>query len=64
MIVFKQTNVDLKGDNMAKKVVLSCEQCGSRNYTVPTSKEGTSERLELKKFCSHCKAHTVHKQTL
>ncbi|MBW9235330.1 MULTISPECIES: 50S ribosomal protein L33 [Paenisporosarcina] len=49
---------------MANKVVLSCVQCGSRNYTVPASKEGSSERLELKKYCSHCKAHTVHKQTL
>ncbi|MGE6489600.1 50S ribosomal protein L33 [Paenisporosarcina sp. NPDC076898] len=64
MIVFKKTNADLKGDKMANKVVLSCVQCGSRNYTVPASKEGSSERLELKKYCSHCKAHTVHKQTL
>lgn len=49
---------------MSKKIVLSCTQCGSRNYTLPTSKEGSSERLELKKYCSHCKAHTLHKQTL
>jgi large subunit ribosomal protein L33 len=54
----------LKGNLMAKKVFLSCVQCGSRTYTVPTSKEGFSERLELKKFCTHCKAHMVHKQTL
>jgi len=60
----KKTNAYFKGDKMAKKVVLSCTQCGSRNYTVPTSKEGSGERLELNKFCSHCKAHTLHKQTL
>ena len=49
---------------MSKKIVLSCTQCGSRNYTLPTSKESSAERLELKKYCSHCKAHTLHKQTL
>ncbi|MBD8033570.1 MULTISPECIES: 50S ribosomal protein L33 [Solibacillus] len=48
---------------MAKKVVLSCEKCGSRNYSVP-KKDGATERLELKKFCSHCNEHTTHKQTL
>ncbi|WP_332649133.1 50S ribosomal protein L33 [Lysinibacillus sp. 54212] len=48
---------------MAKKVVLSCEKCGSRNYTVP-AKSGATVRLELKKFCSHCNEHTMHKQTL
>lgn len=48
---------------MAKKVVLSCEKCGSRNYSVPM-KQGNTERLELKKFCSNCNEHTMHKQTL
>lgn len=48
---------------MAKKVALSCEKCGSRNYSLP-AKTGGTERLELKKFCSHCNEHTTHKQTL
>lgn len=33
---------------MTKKIVLSCMQCGNRNYTVPTSKESTSIRIERK----------------
>ncbi|MFB7157542.1 50S ribosomal protein L33 [Lysinibacillus sp. NPDC056232] len=52
-----------KGDYVAKKVVLNCEKCGSRNYTFPAKADSTV-RLELKKFCSHCNEHTVHKQTL
>lgn len=52
-----------KGDNMPKKIVLSCVQCGNRNYTVPTSKENVI-RMERKKYCTHCNAHTLHKQTL
>ncbi|MBD8027237.1 50S ribosomal protein L33 [Ureibacillus sp. 179-F W5.1 NHS] len=47
---------------MAKKIVLCCEKCSSRNYSVP-ERVGSTERLELKKFCSHCNEHTVHKQT-
>ncbi|RTQ96555.1 50S ribosomal protein L33 [Lysinibacillus telephonicus] len=47
---------------MAKKIVLCCEKCGSRNYSF-NEKEGSTKRLELKKFCSHCNEHTVHKQT-
>lgn len=47
---------------MTNKVILSCEKCGSRNYTYP-EKEGSTKRLELKKFCSYCNEHTMHKQT-
>ena len=47
---------------MAKKMVLCCEECGSRNYSYP-EKEGSTTRLELKKYCPHCNQHTLHKQT-
>lgn len=49
---------------MVKKTVLSCVQCGNRNYTVPTSKENVEIRVERKKYCAHCNMHTLHKQTL
>ncbi|WP_277583956.1 50S ribosomal protein L33 [Psychrobacillus antarcticus] len=48
---------------MAKKTVLSCVQCGNRNYTIPASKE-SEIRIERKKYCSYCNAHTLHKQTV
>ncbi|MEJ9279716.1 50S ribosomal protein L33 [Ureibacillus thermosphaericus] len=46
---------------MAKKIVLSCEKCGSRNYTYP--EKDSSTRLQLKKYCQRCNRHTLHKQT-
>ena len=49
--------------NMNKKVTLACVDCGSRNYTTTSNKETQTERLELKKYCSNCGAHTVHKET-
>ncbi|MFS0576101.1 50S ribosomal protein L33 [Sporosarcina sp. 179-K 3D1 HS] len=46
-----------------KKISLCCDQCGSRNYSVPAQKNRPTERLTIKKFCKHCNQHTVHKQT-
>ncbi|OCA81037.1 50S ribosomal protein L33 [Bacillus sp. FJAT-27225] len=48
---------------MAKKAVLACSVCGSRNYSVSASSKVKTERLELKKFCKTCNASTVHKET-
>ncbi|QPC48021.1 50S ribosomal protein L33 [Mangrovibacillus cuniculi] len=48
---------------MAVKRVLACEQCGSRNYSVPAPSSGTTERLQMKKFCKRCNAHTLHRET-
>ncbi|MBF7019527.1 50S ribosomal protein L33 [Staphylococcus sp. 18_1_E_LY] len=45
-----------------KKVPLSCEECGNRNYNVPKQNDSTI-RLTLKKYCPTCNAHTVHKES-
>ncbi|WP_416235953.1 50S ribosomal protein L33 [Psychrobacillus psychrodurans] len=60
----KKTYTPKKGDIMVKKIVLSCVQCGNRNYTVSVSKENVTIRIERKKYCAHCNVHTLHKQTL
>lgn len=44
------------------KLSLACANCGTRNYTTVKSKQST-ERLELKKYCQRCDAHTPHKET-
>ncbi|HJF30318.1 MAG TPA: 50S ribosomal protein L33 [Sporosarcina psychrophila] len=48
---------------MSKKIILSCDTCGSRNYSVPARKDKPTERLSIKKFCRHCNAHLLHRQT-
>ncbi|WP_082732008.1 50S ribosomal protein L33 [Sporosarcina sp. HYO08] len=48
---------------MSTKIILSCETCGSRNYSVPARGKQQTERLILKKYCKHCNKQTVHKQT-
>ena len=44
-------------------ITLECTVCKNRNYSTSKNKKKTTERLELKKFCSNCKAQTVHKET-
>ena len=43
-------------------ITFECTKCKNRNYTSTKNKKNTTERLELKKFCNHCRAHTPHKE--
>ena len=53
-------------------VILECTECrfnlnkrstGVYRYLVSKNKKNTPEKLELKKFCTHCNKHTVHKES-
>jgi large subunit ribosomal protein L33 len=41
---------------------LQCGQCKRRNYSTTKNRKRTTDKLELKKFCRFCRAHTVHKE--
>ena len=44
-------------------ITLECTECKRRNYTTTKNKRNTTERIELKKYCSFCQGHKVHKET-
>ncbi|WP_317334809.1 50S ribosomal protein L33 [Streptococcus orisratti] len=46
-----------------KKASLACAECGSRNYSIAVSSTAKTTRLEVNKFCKHCKKYTLHKET-
>ncbi len=48
---------------MREIITLACSECRNRNYTTTKNKKTMSEKLELKKYCSACNKHTVHKET-
>ncbi|MGI6307260.1 MAG: 50S ribosomal protein L33 [Dethiobacteria bacterium] len=48
---------------MRVKVTLACTDCKERNYTTTKNKRTNSDRLEYKKYCPRCAAHTLHKET-
>ncbi len=45
-----------------ERITLQCSECKNENYRTQKNKKNTTERLELKKYCSNCKQTTVHKE--
>lgn len=50
---------------MAEKnrVILTCSECLSRNYSTYKNKKNNTQRLELMKYCKRCNKQTLHKET-
>jgi len=44
-------------------ITFQCQECKNRNYTNTKNKKTTTERLEMKKFCPHCRKHRAHRET-
>ena len=50
-----------KGDRLV--ITLACPTCKERNYATFKNKRNDPERMELRKFCPRCRAHTAHRET-
>lgn len=48
---------------MRVNITLACTSCKMRNYTNKKNKRKHPDRMELRKFCPRCNAHTVHRET-
>lgn len=48
---------------MREIVTLACSDCKRRNYITQKNKKNDPGRIELKKYCKFCRAHTVHRET-
>jgi large subunit ribosomal protein L33 len=44
-------------------VALECAECKRRNYTTSKNKKKAGDKLVLKKYCSHDRKHTEHRET-
>jgi large subunit ribosomal protein L33 len=44
-------------------VTLACGECKKRNYTTEKNRRNDPNRMEIKKYCPHCRKHTLHKET-
>lgn len=51
-----------KNDNRPK-VTLACTECKERNYITTKHRVTQRERIELRKYCSRCRTHQVHRET-
>ena len=61
-----------KSKDVRITITLECTECrtnidkrsaGVSRYTTQKNRRNTTGRMELKKFCTHCNKHTVHKET-
>jgi large subunit ribosomal protein L33 len=48
---------------MREGITLQCNECKNRNYQTVKNKRNDPDRIELKKYCKFCRAHTLHKET-
>lgn len=48
---------------MRVNITLACQDCKNRNYSTSKNKKNDPDRIEMKKYCRVCKAHTMHKET-
>ena len=47
---------------MREQILMACSVCKRRNYANTRNKKKQSDKMELKKFCSFCRKHTLHKE--
>ncbi|MBI2865818.1 MAG: 50S ribosomal protein L33 [Chloroflexi bacterium] len=53
---------------MAKKggnrilITLACGECHQRSYTSSKNRQNDPRRLELRKFCPHCRSHQLYRE--
>ena len=52
-----------KAKDVRPVIILACGDCKERNYVTQKNRRNDPNRIEIKKFCSHCRKHTVHKET-
>lgn len=44
-------------------IALECSECKSRNYSTTKNRRTQQSRIELRKHCPRCNAHTLHRET-
>jgi len=52
-----------KATDIRPKITMACEDCKHRNYITKKNRRNDPDRLEMKKHCTTCNLHTVHKET-
>ena len=50
-----------KTGNRQRKTLV-CTVCKEKNYRTEKNVVNTTDRLEIKKYCSRCQKHTIHKE--
>ncbi|MEA3308882.1 MAG: 50S ribosomal protein L33 [Chloroflexota bacterium] len=52
-----------KKKSIRPSITLACTVCKEQNYLTEKNRRNDRGRLELKKYCSRCRQHTLHRET-
>ena len=63
MVFLLCIKLDTEVEEVRVKITLACQDCKQRNYNMTKDKRKHPDRMETKKYCRFCKAHTMHKET-
>ncbi|WP_342252448.1 50S ribosomal protein L33 [Spiroplasma endosymbiont of Amphibalanus improvisus] len=47
---------------MREGIILRCIDCKNENYISKRNKKQNTNKVEVKKYCSKCNSHIVHKE--
>jgi len=47
---------------MREGITYVCQECKNENYIGTKDKKKHPDRVEINKYCKHCRKHTVHKE--
>ena len=50
-------------NDLRPKITMACQDCKERNYITRKNRRNDPDRLEFKKHCPRCNAHTIHRET-
>ncbi len=62
-LIRKHTSSETEVKILRTRITLACTECKQRNYSTTKDKKVMPDRMEIKKYCKFCKAHTLHKET-
>lgn len=57
------TKTKSKTSDVRPSITLACTECKERNYITKKNRRNNPDRMEMKKFCSRCGTHTLHRET-
>ena len=43
-------------------ITMQCSDCRERNYATVKNRRNDTQRMELRKYCSRCRTHRVHRE--
>lgn len=61
--MYKKISSVTEVEILRTRITLACTECKQRNYSTTKDKKTMPDRMEIKKYCKFCKAHTLHKET-